>query len=157
MSICFHPDLFDDAQFEKTKGKQDIFHRISQAIVAGCFGWGIDGYDIISYRIEENPYRPIGSLVDYLVEKLVVECPADLKREEILCLLSKLTERQGNLIKQAEVHYLGYLTAEEVVRSRMILEECPLQTARSVAEKAALLKILSKAEERRLGLIYSMA
>lgn len=39
----------------------------------------------------------------------------------------------------------------------MILEECPLQTARSVAEKAALLKILSKAEERRLGLIYSMA
>ena len=157
MSIFYHPDLFDDIRFQKTEGSDDVFHRIAQAIVPGCFDWGIDGYDIISYRIEEDPYRPIGSLVDTLIERLAVECPANPEQQEILSLLSNLTERGGNLIQQTGGPYLGYVTADEVVRLMRLLEGCSLQNTRSVAEKAALLKILSEAEKRSLGLIYRLA
>ncbi len=155
MSIFFHPNLFDDARYQ-ADDCLELYERISHAVVANQYGWEIDGYDIISFRIEERPYRPIGSLVDFLIERLPAECAGAENVPEALSLLGKITEGKGNLVEQTEGIYLGYLTAREVIRLGELLRELRLQTSRSTAEQAALIKILAIAQERGLGLIYSM-
>jgi hypothetical protein len=155
MSICFHPFLFNDARFASLK-KGDIFRRIRASILPGKhFSDAIDGYDIISFRVEEDPYRPVGSLFDYLFERLPLENPGNPALPKILPLLGNLTERYGNLARQTDNIYLGYLTAEEVILLRQQLGRCTYDTVQTKTETDALAKILSVAEQHGAGLILS--
>ncbi len=155
MSICFHPDLFNAAQFISLK-KGDIFRRIRASILPGNhFSGALDGYDIISFRVEEDPYLPVGSFVDYLFEHLPMENSQNPDLPKIILLLGNLTERYGNLASETDNIYLGYLTAEEVKTLRGQLEGCKYDTLQTKYEKAALEKILSVAEDHRTGLILS--
>jgi hypothetical protein len=155
MSICFHPDLFNDAQFTSLK-KGDIFRRIRASILPGKYYSGtIDGYDIVSFRVEEDPYRPVGSLVDYLYEHLPLENSQNPDLPKIMPLLGNLTERHGNLAGETDSIYLGYLTAGEVTTLRKQLAHCRWDTLQTKHEATALVKILSIAEEHGSGLILS--
>jgi len=155
MSIGFHPDLFDAGRFQLLQ-KGEITRRIRASIVPGKnFPDLIDGYDIISFRVEEDPYRPAGSLVDYLYDHLPVEDFDNPNLSELLQLLGNLTERHGNLAGETDHVYLGYLTAAEVslLRSRLELSRC--DTPQTIGERDAMVKILAVAEKRGTGLIFS--
>jgi hypothetical protein len=155
MSICFHPDLFDAERF-KSLLKGDILRRIRASIVPGRnFPAMIDGYDIISFRVEEEPYRPVGSIADYLTEHLPTEDSANPDLSEMILLLRNLTERYGNLAGETDSEYLGYLTAGEVTVLRDQLERCGFETAQTMNEKTAMVKILAIAERHGTGLIFS--
>jgi hypothetical protein len=155
VSIGFHPDLFNADQFQSLK-KGDIFRRIRSAIVPGRHFSGVfDGYDIVSFRVEEEPYRPVGSIVDYLFEHLPMENPANPDLPKMILLLGSLTERYGNLAGETDNLYLGYLSADEVTLLRSQLERCAYDTLQTKNEKAAMVKILSIAEQHGTGLIYS--
>jgi len=155
MSIGYHPDLFDADRFQSLQ-KGEIARRIRASIVPGKnFPALIDGYDIISFRVEEDPYRPVGSLVDFLYDHLPVEDFDNPDLLEILRLLGNLTERHGNLGGETDHLYLGYLTAAEVtlLRSRLELSKC--DTLQTIGERDAMVKILAIAEKRGTGLIFS--
>jgi hypothetical protein len=155
MSICFHPALFNADQF-KTLKKGDILRRIRGSIVPGRhFSGTIDGYDIISFRVEEEPYHPVGSIVDYLFEHLPIENSANPDLPKMILLLGNLTERYGNLAGETDNTYLGYLTAGEVTLLRSQLERCTYDTYQTMTEKAAMVKILGVAERHGMGLIFS--
>ncbi|MGB7537043.1 MAG: hypothetical protein WBM17_00745 [Anaerolineales bacterium] len=155
MSIGFHPDLFNAERFLSLQ-TGDILRRIRASIVPGKhFPARIDGYDIISFRIEEEPYRPVGSIVDYLSDHLPVEDSANADLPEMLVLLGNLTERYGNLAGKTDCEYLGYLTAGEVTVLRDQLERCGFETAQTMNEKTAMVKILAIAERHGTGLIFS--
>ncbi|MBN2084829.1 MAG: hypothetical protein JW748_06350 [Anaerolineales bacterium] len=155
MSICFHPDLFDAERFQSLQ-KGDILRRIRASIIPGRnFPATVDGYDILSFRVEEEPYRPIGSIVDYLAEQLPEEDAANPDLAEMTLLLRNLTERHGNLARETDSTYLGYLTAGEVRLLRGQLERCGFETAQTMNEKTAMVKILAIAERRGTGLIFS--
>ncbi len=155
MSIGFHPDLFDTNRFHSLQ-KGDILRRIRASIVPGRnFPAAIDGYDIISFRVEEETNRPVGSLVDYLSEHLPAEDSANADLPEMIDLLRNLTERYGNLAGETENEYLGYLTAGEVTVLRDQLERCGFTTAQTMNEKTAMVKILAIAERHGTGLIFS--
>jgi hypothetical protein len=155
MSIGFHPALFDAERFQSL-AKGDIRRRIQFSIRPGkFFSRDIDGYDIASFRFEEEPYRPVGSLVDYLFDHLPEESPDHPGLPKTILLLSKLTERYGNLADATDATYLGYLNAEEVILLRTHLEACPYDTFRTMEEKGAMVKILSVAERNGTGLILS--
>jgi hypothetical protein len=115
----------------------------------------IDGYDIISFRVEEDPYRPVGSLVDFLYDYLPVEDFDNPNLSEILQLLGNLTERHGNLAGETDQLYLGYLTAVEVTLLRSLLERSKCDSLQTMSERDAMVKILGIAEKRRTGLIFS--
>lgn len=155
MSIGFYPALFD-AQRYQSLVKGDINRRIQFSILPGSYFPGeIDGYDIASFRYEEEPYRPVGSIVDFLFDHLPEEAPQYPELPKLILLLGKLTERYGNLADDTDAVYLGYLNSEEVVLLRRQLEECPYDTFRSMEEKNAMVKILSVAAGRGTGLILS--
>jgi hypothetical protein len=155
MSICFHPDLFDAERFQSLQ-KGDILRRIRASIIPGRnFPARIDGYDIVSFRVEEQPYRPVGSIVDYLTEHLPDEDSANPDLPEMVNLLKALTERHGNLARETDCTYLGYLTAGEVSLLRGQLERCGFETAQTMNEKSAMVKILAIAERSGTGLIFS--
>jgi hypothetical protein len=155
MSICFHPALFNAAQFQSLK-KGDIFRRIRASIIPGKhYPSVIDGYDIISFRVEEEPYRPVGSLVDYLCEHLPLENLSNPELSDTIRLLENLTEQHGNLAGETDNLYLGYLTAEEVISLRRGLEGCTYETLQTMNEKAAMINILDIAERYEAGLILS--
>jgi hypothetical protein len=155
MSISFQPALFDAERFQSLK-KGDLLRRIRAAILPGrYFPAAIDGYDIISFRVEEDPYRPVGSIVDYLFEHLPIENPANPDLPKMILLLGNLTERYGNLAEKTENLYLGYLTAEEVTLLRGQLERCRYDTYQTMTERAAMVKILTVAERHGSGLILS--
>lgn len=155
MSICYHPDLFDSDRFQSLH-KGDILRRIRASIVPGrYFPAAIDGYDIISFRVEEDPYRPVGSLVDYLFEHLPIEDAANPDLPKMILLLGNLTERYGNLAAKTDHLYLGYLTADEVTMLRGQLERCAYDTLQTMNEKSAMVKILGIAERHSSGLIFS--
>jgi hypothetical protein len=157
MSISFHADLFDAEQFQTLK-KGDIFRRIRASIVPGRpIGAAVDGYDIISFRVEEDPYRPVGSLVDYLYERLPNEAADNPDLPEMIPLLGRLTERHGNLAAETDYIFLGYLTAPEAATLRGLLERCTYETVQTFNEKSALIKILGVAEEKGMGLILSQS
>jgi hypothetical protein len=155
MSIFFHPDLFDADRFlSLTKG--DILRRIRAAILPGRhFSSAIDGYDIISFRVEEEPYRPVGSIVDYLFDRLPAEVSSNPELPKMILLLGKMTERYGNLAVETNSIYLGYLTSGEAAALRGQLERCGYDTLQTKNEKAAMVKILSVAERHAAGLIFS--
>jgi hypothetical protein len=155
MSIGFHPALFD-AQRYQSLAKGDIHRRIQFSIRPGnFFSRDIDGYDIASFRFEEDPYRPVGSIVDYLFDHLPGEAANYPGLPKTILLLAKLTERYGNLAEVTDAIYLGYLNAEEVALLRAQLETCPYDTIRTMDEKNAMVKILSIAEQKRTGLLLS--
>ncbi|MBN1440330.1 MAG: hypothetical protein JW929_13060 [Anaerolineales bacterium] len=155
MSIGFQPFLFDDARFLSLK-KGDVFRRIRASIPPGKhFDGAIDGYDIKSFRVEEDPYRPVGSLVDFLFEHIPMENAENPELPAILALLGNLTERHGNLAGETDHIYLGYLTAAEVRALRGQLERCRYDTLQTKNEKEAMVKILDIAERRETGLIFS--
>jgi hypothetical protein len=155
MSISYHPDLFNALQFISLK-KGDIFRRIRSSIIPGnFFAEIIDGYDIVSFRVEEDPYLPVGSFVDFLFEHLPMENSENPEIPKIIPLLGNLTERYGNLAGETDNIYLGYLTAEEVTTLRGQLERCRFDTLQTKYEKDALVKILSVAEDHGTGLILS--
>jgi hypothetical protein len=155
MSIGFQPALFNADRFINLK-KGDIFRRIRASIVPGRhYSGAIDGYDIISFRVEEDPYRPVGSIVDYLFEHLPMENSANPDLPKMILLLGNLTERYGNLAGKTDNIYLGYLTAEEVKLLRGQLERCRFDTYQTMTEKNAMVKILSVAERNGMGLILS--
>jgi hypothetical protein len=155
MSIGFHPDLFNAERFQSLQ-TGDILRRIRASIVPGRhFPALIDGYDIISFRVEEEPYRPVGSLVDYLSDHLPIEDSANPDLAEMVLLLQNLTERHGNLARETGSEYLGYLTAGEVTILRGQLERCGFETAQTMNEKTAMVKILAIAERHGTGLIFS--
>jgi hypothetical protein len=155
MSICYHPALFDADQFKSLK-KGDVVRRIRASIVPGRhFADAIDGYDIVSFRVEEDPYRPVGSLVDFLFEHLPTEDPSNPELAKMILLLGALTERYGNLADETDNVYLGYLTADEVKLLRGQLERCAYDTLQTLNERNALVKILRVAERRGTGLILS--
>jgi len=155
MSIIFHPALFDAKRFQSL-AKGDLQRRIQFAIPPGnTFGRDIDGYDISSFRFEQEPYRPVGSIVDYLFDHLPDEAPTFPGLARMILLLGKLTERYGNLADATDAIYLGFLNAEEVALLRAQLEQCPYDTYRTMEEKNALGKILAVAENQGMGLILS--
>ncbi|MFN2298211.1 MAG: hypothetical protein ACK2UB_05135 [Anaerolineales bacterium] len=155
MSICFHPALFDADRFESLK-KGDILRRIRSSIVPGRhFPGAIDGYDIISFRVEEDTSRPLGSIVDYLFEHLPIENADHPDLPKMILLLGRMTERYGNLAEQTDNLYLGYLSAEEVTLLRSQLERCRYDTYQTMTERAAMVKILIVAERHKSGLILS--
>ena len=155
MSICFHPALFDADRFISLK-KGDILRRIRASIIPGRhFSGAIDGYDIISFRVEEDTSRPVGSLVDYLFEHLPIENADNPDIPRMILLLGRMTERYGNLVEKTDNLYLGYLTAEEVVLLRGQLERCRFDTYQTMTERAAMVKILTVAERHGSGLIFS--
>lgn len=155
MSIFFHVDLFNADRFISLK-KGDILRRIRASIVPGKhFSGAMDGYDIISFRVEEEPYRPVGSIVDYLFEHLPSEDTANPDLPKMILLLGTLTERYGNLAGETDNLYLGYLTAAEVNLLRGQLERCAYGTVQTKNEKSAMVKILSVAERHGTGLILS--
>jgi hypothetical protein len=155
MSIGFHADLFDADRFQSLQ-KGDIFRRVRASIVPGrYFPDAIDGYDIVSFRVEEDPYRPVGSIVDFLFEHLPTEDSKNPELPKMILLLGNLTERYGNLAGKTDNLYLGYLTAAEVIMLRGQLERCAYDTLQTMNEKAALVKILGIAERHGAGLIYS--
>ncbi len=157
MSIGFLPALFDAKRYQSL-AKGDIRRRIQFSILPGkYFARDIDGYDIASFRFEEEPYRPVGSIVDYLFDHLPEEAPRHPGLPKTILLLGKLTERYGNLADATDANYLGFLTAEEVVLLRAQLEACPYDTFRTMEEKNAMVKILSVAERNGTGLILSQA
>ena len=155
MSINFHPDLFNAEQFKSLK-KGDIFRRIRASIIPGKhFPGMIDGYDISSFRVEEEPYRPVGSIVDYLIDYLPQEDSTNPALPQVILLLGSLTERMGNLAAETDNLYLGYLSAEEVTTLRDHLERCAYDTLQTKNEKAAMVKILNVADQHGTGLIFS--
>jgi hypothetical protein len=155
MSIGFHPALFD-AQRYQSLAKGDINRRIQFSILPGkYYSREINGYDISSFRFEEEPYRPVGSIVDYLFDHLPEEAPNYPDLPKLILLLGKLTERYGNLADDTDAVYLGYLNSEEVVLLRGQLEECPYDTLRTMEEKNAMVQILSVAAGKGAGLILS--
>jgi hypothetical protein len=155
MSISFRPDLFDAEQFQSLK-KGDIFRRIRASIVPGRpFDEAVGDYDVVSFRVEEDPYRPVGSLIDYLYERLPNEAAADPELPEMIRLLGRLTERCGNLAGDTDHIFLGYLTAAEAATLRRQLEGCRYETIQTFNEKTALIKILRVAEEKGMGLLMS--
>ncbi len=115
----------------------------------------LDGYDIVSFRVEEEPYRPVGSIVDYLCEHLPEEDSSNPDLPEMVNLLNALTERHGNLARDTDCTYLGYLTAGEVSLLRGQLERAGFETAQTMNEKSAMVKILAIAEQHGTGLIFS--
>jgi hypothetical protein len=155
MSIGYRPALFDAQRFESlTSG--DILRRIRFAIMPGRhFSSEIDGYDIRSFRVEEDPHTPIGSIVDYLFDRLPREDQDHPDLPELLTLLGKLTERHGSLAAETDYIYLGYLNAGEVSALRRHLERCSFSTDRTLVELSAMVKILAIAEEHGTGLIFS--
>jgi hypothetical protein len=155
MSIVYHANLFHVDRFLSLE-KGDISRRIRAAIVPGKhFPAEIDGHDVVSFRVEEDPYRPVGSLVDYLFDHLPMENPANPEIPKVILLLGRLTERYGNLAGKTDNEFLGYLTAEEVAQLRGQLERCAFDTLQTMKEKAAMVKILSIAEQHGTGLIFS--
>jgi hypothetical protein len=155
MSIIFHPALFDAERYQSL-AKGDIHRRIQFAIPPGNhFSRDIDGYDIASFRFEQDPYRPVGSIVDYLFDHLPEEAPNFPGLAQMLQLLGKLTERHGNLTGATDAIYLGFLSAGEVSLLRAQLERCPYDTYRTMEEKNAMGKILALAEQKGMGLILS--
>jgi hypothetical protein len=157
MSIFFRPDLFDAEQFQALI-KGDIFRRIRASIVPGRhFSAALDGYDITSFRVEEESDHPVGSLVDYLFERLPLEAAANPELPKLIPLLGRLTERYGNLADETDHIFLGYLTAAEAATLRGQLERCGYETVQTFYEKSALMKILSVAEEHGTGLILSQS
>ncbi len=155
MSIVFHPALFDADRYQSL-AKGDIHRRIQFAIPPGKpFARDIDGYDIASFRFEQDPYRPVGSIVDYLFDHLPEEAPNFPGLTRMILLLGKLTERYGNLADSTDAIYLGFLNAGEVSQLRTQLESCPYDTSRTMEEKNAMGKILALAEQKRMGLILS--
>jgi hypothetical protein len=155
MSIGFHPALFDADRYQSL-AKGDIHRRIQFSIRPGKFySREIDGYDIASFRFEEEPYRPVGSIVDYLFDHLPEEAPHHPGLPKTMLLLGKLTERYGNLAEATDSIYLGYLNAREVILLRTQLAACPYDTFRTMEEKNAMVKILSVAERNGTGLILS--
>jgi hypothetical protein len=155
VSICFHPALFNAERF-KSLNKGDILRRIGAAIVPGKhFSGTIDGYDINSFRVEKEPYLPVGSLVDYLFEHLPIENSANPDLPKMILLLGKLTERYGNLAGETDNLHLGYLTAEEVTLLRGQLERSRYDTFQTMTEGAAMVKILGVAERHGTGLLFS--
>ncbi len=155
MSIVFRPALFDAKRYQSLL-KGDIRRRIQFAIPPGnYFPRDIDGYDIASFRFEQEPYRPVGSIVDYLFDHLPEEVPNYPDLPRMILLLGKLTERHGNLAEATDSIYLGYLSPEEVILLRSQLTACPYETFRTMEEKDAMVKILSVAESNGMGLILS--
>jgi hypothetical protein len=155
MSIGFHPDLFNADRFQSLQ-KGEILRRIRASIVPGRhFPAAIDGYDITSFRVEEDPYQPVGSIVDWLFEHLPIEDSKNPDLPKMILLLGNLTERYGNLARETDNLYLGYLTAEEVTMLRGQLERCRYDTLQTKNEKAAMVKILGIAERHASGLIFS--
>ena len=155
MSIVFHPALFDANQFQSLV-KGDINRRIQFSIPPGkYFSLDIDGYDIASFRFEQEPYRPVGSIADYLFDHLPDEAPGFPGLPKMILLLGKLTERYGNLAGATDSVYLGFLNADEVALLRTQLAECPYDTVRTMEEKIAMGKILTVAENKGMGLILS--
>jgi hypothetical protein len=155
MAIGFHPALFDAERFQSL-AKGDIRRRVKFSIRPGkFFSREIDGYDIASFRFEEEPYRPVGSIVDYLFDHLPEEAPNHPGLPKTILLLGKLTERYGNLADGTDAIYLGYLNAGEVILLRTQLAACPYDTFRTMEEKNAMVKILSVAERNGTGLIFS--
>lgn len=155
MSISFQPALFDAERFQSLK-KGDLLRRIRAAILPGRhFSAAIDGYDIVSFRVEEDPYRPVGSIVDYLFEHLPLENSDNPDLPKMILLLGNLTERYGNLAGKTDNLYLGYLTAGEVTLLRGQLERCRYDTYQTMTERAAMVKILTVAERHEAGLILS--
>ncbi len=155
MSIGYRPALFDAQRFESlTSG--DILRRIQFAILPGRhFTPEIDGFDIRSFRVEEEPRTPIGSIVDYLFDRLPGENQDHPDLAELTALLGKLTERHGSLVAETDYIYLGYLKADEVITLRKHLERCNFSTDRTLLELSAMVKILAVAEEHGSGLIFS--
>jgi hypothetical protein len=155
MSIFFLPVLFNAQQFESlTTG--DIRRRIQSSIVPGVtFSHVLDGYDIGSFRVETEPERPVGSIVDYLYERLPSEATDHPNLVDLVSLLAKLTDKEGNLAEVTDHFYLGYLTAEEVVRLRGYLEQCSFSTLQTLTEISAMVKILAVAGEHQTGLLYA--
>jgi hypothetical protein len=155
MSIGFQPALFDAQRYQSlTKG--DIHRRIQFSILPGkFFSREIDGYDIASFRFEQEPYHPVGSIVDYLFDHLPGEAADFPGLPKTMLLLGKLTERYGNLAEMTDAIYLGYLNAEEVAFLRAQLDACPYDTLRTMDEKNAMVKILFVAEQKGMGLILS--
>jgi hypothetical protein len=155
MSIFFLPVLFNAQRFESL-ATGDIRRRIQSSIVPGVFFTRVlDGYDIGSFRVETEPERPVGSIVDYLHEKLPSEAADHPDLADLLSLLGKLTDRQGALAEATDHMYLGYLNAEEVVRLRGHLERCSFSTLQTLTEISAMVKILDVAERHQTGLLYS--
>jgi hypothetical protein len=155
MSIGYRPALFDAQRFESLSNG-DIQRRIRCAILPGRhFSSEIDGFDIRSFRMQAEPRTPIGSIVDYLYDRLPGENPDNPDLAEALGLLGKLTERHGALAAETDYIYLGYLNAGEVATLRRRLEGCSFSTDRTLVELAAMVKILAVAEEHGTGLIFS--
>lgn len=155
MSIVFHLALFDAKRYQSL-AKGDIHRRIQFSIPPGnYFSRDIDGYDIASFRFEQEPYRPVGSIVDYLFNHLPDEAPDFPGLTRMILLLGKLTERYGNLADATDAIYLGFLNPDEVILLRMQLEQCPYDTFRTMEEKNAMGKILAVAENKGMGLILS--
>lgn len=157
MSIGYRTALFDAQQFESLQ-KGDILRRIRFAIPPGRhFEDALDGYDISSLRVEEDPRRPIGSIVDLLLERLPLEDADYPGLPGLLDLLGKLTERHGVLVQETGYAYLGYLNAAEVTVLRSLLEGLESTSAITKAELSAMVKILSIAEQHHMGLILSQS
>jgi hypothetical protein len=97
----------------------------------------------------------VGSLVDYLFERLPTEDPSNPDLPKMILLLGALTERYGNLAGETDNVYLGYLTAAEVRLLRGQLERCAYDTLQTMNERNAMVKILRVAERRGTGLILS--
>jgi hypothetical protein len=155
MSIVFHLALFDAKRYQSL-AKGDIHRRIQFSIPPGnYFSRDIDGYDIASFRFEQEPYRPVGSIVDYLFNHLPDEAPDFPGLTRMILLLGKLTERYGHLADATDAIYLGFLNPDEVILLRMQLEQCPYDTFRTMEEKNAMGKILAVAENKGMGLILS--
>lgn len=155
MSIFFLPVLFNAQRFESLVSG-DIRRRIQSSIVPGVsFSHILDGYDIGSFRVETEPERPVGSIVDYLYERLPSEAADHSDLADLIALLGKLTDKEGNLAEATDHLYLGYLTAPEVVQLRGYLERCSFSTLQTLTEISAMVKILAVAEEHETGLLYA--
>lgn len=172
MTTLFHPHLFDAIAF-RNSSHTDIYERI----IAGLFredpyGWEIDGYDIISVRVINNPqsshdtYEYIGSIVDFLLQKLPMETANFAQISTIIELLAKLTQQMGNLSQLTAGKFFGYLTQSEVQQLYQLLTACPIQIPwsettpveyRTNQEKLAMQKILAIACSYHTGLMYSVS
>ena len=117
MGTYFHPSLFNAEAFERST-HSDIYECIAEGWVEeNPYEWHIDGYDIISFRVE------VGSIVDVLVAELSIEFPNNIQVYKAVKLLRKLTWKFGNLCEQTEELFYGYLFGQEVKELHNLLQQ----------------------------------
>ncbi len=148
MSTYFHPSLFNAEAFERST-HSDIYERMAERWVEeNPYKWHIDGYDIISFRVE------VGSIVDVLVAELPIESPNNVQAYKAVKLLRKLTWKFGNLCEQTEELFYGYLSGQEVKELHNLLQQSAATSEWTASEKVAMIKILAIAIEHNAGLLY---